>query len=478
MDYSLMNFAEGFYENVKFEQFYRMPFYQPIADALTDRLLGKTTKHLLICAPPRTGKSVFALQCFITWCLGLYPGSRYIIASASSELANQHLGQISAALKTDWYRSFFPFGATIRTGARNKDKLADRSDFLQTAQGGFIKAVGLNGIITGMGAGTKNDGWGGCIICDDLLKEQEFNSETARNRIYKWFHGTIKSRRNSEKTPIILIMQRLHLDDIAGRILQEDDRGSWDLIKIKALDDDNKSFWEETISTDTLLYMRDQSTKLDNYMFYAKYQQEPIAYGNQAVVDADWWKYYTPCSNVIKKYNITLIFWTCDSAYETGENNDESVVQCWGLSHDCKRIFLLDMIHGKWHFNELVSRVKEFVRKGINAFSIGCKIGAIFIENRMSGTALVQQLKSLNIDAKGWLPPKGIMKDKEGRILHSYHLIKQGRVLLPENTYYSRELIAQFLNFSPEGKTHDDIIDATTMALIIWMQIIGYKNIK
>ncbi|MDQ9806738.1 terminase, partial [Acinetobacter baumannii] len=92
-------------------------------------------------------------------------------------------------------------------------------DFWRTSQGGVCYATGTGGTITGFGAGKLRKGFGGCIIIDDPHKAHEASLKTIREGVIDWFQNTLESRTNSPDTPIIVIMQRLHEDDLAGWLL-------------------------------------------------------------------------------------------------------------------------------------------------------------------------------------------------------------------------------------------------------------------
>ena len=68
------------------------------------------------------------------------------------------------------------------------------------------------------GAGLKRKA-GGFIVVDDPTKPDEATSQTIQDGVNFWFENTLKSRRNSPKTPIIVCMQRLAEDDLSGYVL-------------------------------------------------------------------------------------------------------------------------------------------------------------------------------------------------------------------------------------------------------------------
>ena len=115
----------------------------------------------------------------------------------------------------------------------------------KTTAGGVVYATGTGGTITGFGAGKHRDGFGGALILDDLHKADEARSDTVRNGVIDWFQNTLESRKNSPHTPIIVIMQRLHEEDIAGWLLNGGNGEEWEHLCLSAITEDGKALWPE-----------------------------------------------------------------------------------------------------------------------------------------------------------------------------------------------------------------------------------------
>lgn len=459
---TLLEYADVFFRmnyNTKYEQF---SWHSEIAEKLTNIFLKKNEKNLIICMPPRFGKSELGIKIWITYCLAFIPDCNFIIASSTLDLARSHVSSMRNTIKTEWFKKCFPFGASFKNETAIKSTA--RSDFFETIQGGSVKAVGLGGQITGFGAGRKRESenagiFGGAIVCDDLLKEQDYLSQTQRDITYSWFKSTICSRRNTADTPLILIMQRLHDDDIVGRLLKEEPE-EWDVLTVQAFDySRNCSMWESAISTQSLLKMKDSQAPIDEYMFYAKYQQKPRT-DLSSIIKPSWWQYYD--RKDIGKLNITHRIITSDTAYKANDYNDESVLQLWGFSSD--KAYLLDMIHGRWEFPELLLKSRNFYKKH-STFLNNRKMGQLFIEDKASGTSLVQTLRNEGIDARLWNPDP---RDKISRVLESTRYIANEMVYLPVGEKISQELVDQAAAFTGDDRVHDDLVDAMTMAMLIW----------
>jgi predicted phage terminase large subunit-like protein len=458
---SLTRFSHMYFQEQLNREFFQQPFHNELSDRLSMYPAGLSKKNFIICMPPRYGKSTLGIRIFLSWCFSFMPWGNFIIAANTLDLAREHVRSIRNTILSGWFRVNFPHGAKINS-EKHSSEMA-RSDFFNTSQGGAVKGVGLGGLITGFGAGLKEDGFLGCIICDDLLKEQDYNSKNQRDIVYDWFKSTLISRRNSSNTPIILIMQRLHMDDIVGRLLQEEP-DAWDILKIQGLDETSQtSTWPEAVSSEFLLGLKNSQSSIERYMFWAKYQQEPRI-DESTILPAHQWNFYQRREDIYK--DVKTHFITMDTAYKTGEQNDESVLQWWGVSPD--KMHLLDMDHGRWDFNALIERTKLFYAK-CNVYINSRKPMAIHVEDAASGISLVQYLKKEGLPTVAWAPSVGEPKDKVSRVHMASVPLAQGKIYLPENSSASKEFIAQCADF-PNGN-HDDMVDAFTMAVIITKRI-------
>jgi predicted phage terminase large subunit-like protein len=210
--------------------------------------------------------------------------------------------------------------------------------------------------------------------------------------------------------------------------------------------------------------MKNSEAGIDRYMFSAKYQQEPVL-ELQAVIKSEWWKYYEKREDIFPEIHARII--TMDTAYKVKTVNDESVIQLWGFDREGQNAYLLDMEHGRWEFPLLLQKTREFFAR--NNYTINQKfIGKIFVEDKASGTSLAQTLRAEKMPAALWLPKENEPKDKMSRVLESSRYIACGRVFLPKHANYTRDFVRQCEEFTGDDSTHDDMVDAMTMALLIW----------
>lgn len=228
-----------------------------------ERVYKGECKRLIINIPPRYSKSQLAVIYFIAWSLGKDPDAEYIHPCYSGSLATKNSFEARNLVQELFYREIFP-DVELRTDSQAK------ADW-RTKAGGCIYSTGLSGTITGYGAGKVRDGFGGCILIDDPHKADEAKSEVMRKNVIDWFQNTLESRKNSPHTPIIVIMQRLHEDDLAGWLLAGNNGEHWEHLKIPAINDDGTALWPQKHSIETLRKMEYASS----YVFSGQYMQSP-----------------------------------------------------------------------------------------------------------------------------------------------------------------------------------------------------------
>src|SRR5213078_2823630 len=187
-------------------------------DAIVHQLMrvqaGDVTR-LLINQPPRSLKSICASVAYVAWLLGHDPTRRVIVVSYSNEFAAELHRQFRMVIDAPWYRALFPAMRPAR----------DSGTELITTRGGSRYATSVGGTLTGRGADL--------IIVDDPLKAEDAHSEPALRRVNEWYGGTLVSRLNDKQTgPILIVIQRLHENDLAGHLLGQ---GGWQHLDLPAI---------------------------------------------------------------------------------------------------------------------------------------------------------------------------------------------------------------------------------------------------
>lgn len=238
------------------------PHHKLICDALTRVYEGKC-KRLIINIPPRYSKTELAVVNFMAWALGRNPDAEFIYTSYSARLAANYSWQTRELVIHPGYQGIFPDFA-LKHDSKAKDEW-------RTTDGGIVYAAGSGGTITGYGAGKHREGFGGAIIIDDPHKADEARSDVMRQNVIEWFQNTLESRKNSPQTPVILIMQRLHEEDLAGFLLAGGNGEQWEHVCLSAIKEDGSALWPEKHTIDDLRRMEDASP----YVFAGQYMQRP-----------------------------------------------------------------------------------------------------------------------------------------------------------------------------------------------------------
>ena len=165
-------------------------------------------RRLVINMPPRHMKSLEATVCYPVWTWIKHPEKRFIKVSYSDSLSRKHNILARDIIKSPWFQE--NWGDVIQL----KDDVNRQNEFKNTHQG-FMFSTSIGGALTGEG--------GDVIIIDDPQNPLMANSEVEREASINFFKNTLQTRLNDPQTgAFIIIMQRLHENDLTGHILSED----------------------------------------------------------------------------------------------------------------------------------------------------------------------------------------------------------------------------------------------------------------
>lgn len=397
--------------------------------------------RLLINQPPRSLKSITVSVAYVAWLLGKDPSRRVIVVSYANELAAELHRQFRMIIDAPWYRALFPTWRPARDSG---------TEFITTAGGGRY-ATTVGGTLTGRGADL--------IIIDDPVKAEEAASEAARKRAIDWYGGTLVSRLNDkEHGPIVVVMQRLHENDLAGHLLEQ---GGWEHLDLPAIavDDTVVSLGRGKVLTrrvgEVLHPQRESKEALDrikaeigSLMFSAQYQQRPIPIEGNLIRRA-WFQFY----DHLPKHPHPRIAQSWDTASMTGEANDYSACTTWLMIKG--DYYLIDVFRGRLEYPALRRKVA----------SLAAEYGAttILIENAGPGMQLLQDLRH---DPPHGMPrpigrkPEGCKAD---RMVAQSAKIEAGHVYLPSEAPWLDTFMLELLAF-PNGR-HDDQVDSVSQFL-------------
>ncbi len=275
-DRSQLDFARYFNRKVYQQKYIVGEHHKLITDAL-DKVISGETKRLIINIAPRYGKTILAVKYFISRGLALNPASRFIHLSYSDDLALDNSEEVKDIVKSEAYQQIYPH-VQIKPGSDSKKK------WYTTAKGG-VYATSTKGQVTGFGAGKiedekeenldidfieDNPEFSGALVIDDPMKPEDADSDVIRERINERYDSTIKNRVNSRNTPIIIIMQRLHEQDLCGYLIDKD-ISEWTVLSLPCVKADGTALWPHKHTLEELKKMED-----DNPVVYGRqYAQNP-----------------------------------------------------------------------------------------------------------------------------------------------------------------------------------------------------------
>ncbi len=399
-------------------------------------------RRLIINQPPRTLKSIATSVAFPAFLLGHDPSFRIICVSYSNDLASELHRQFRMVVDAPWYRELFPEFAIKR----------DRDLELVTTRGGGRTATSVGGTLTGRGANL--------IIIDDPMKAEEALSEPARRRVVEWFTSTLISRLNDQaRDTILVVMQRVHEEDLSGHLLEQE---SWQHLNLPAIAPASVSIpiengrfhnWREGEPLDAVRFPKSvlEGLKADigSLKFSAQFLQSPVpTEGN--LIRRDCFRWYDsppdrqPGDQIIQSWDIASTIsdagdWTAGTTWLKRRND----------------FYLIDVARGRWEFPE--------VRRQVIAAARFHAATTILVEQAGPGLNLLQDLRATQparVPRPIGIVPQG---SKADRMAAQACRIEAGQVHLPSDAPWLAVFVNELLAF-PQGK-HDDQVDSVSQFL-------------
>lgn len=419
----------GFKFNVK-------PFHKTLFKTFEDVYEGVHTR-LIINIPPRHSKTEIS-KMFIAWILAKNPKAKSLILSYSSDLATDNASFVRDYVLSEAFQRLWPI--KLKPDKKGKGHWV-------TTYNGEVYAAAAGGQVTGFGAGLDGEGCkGGLILIDDPLKPGDAQYEKERNNVNERFVNTIKSRRNDVGVPIVIIMQRIHEDDLSGFLLDGGDGEQWNHVKIPVWDEAGRVIWPERYSQEEA----EISNRSQPYHFAGQYLQEP------APLEGGMWKgnWFEEVKPADVPGNIRWELFV-DGAYTKDTTNDPTGLLIAGRYTDGsdRKVYIKHNEAKHLEMPELLERVKRLVRMH--------NISMVLAEPKASGKTLVQLLRTQGVNARE-IKSRWSHKSKIDKANDSAPYIEGGRVKLVKGDWipmYKKE-VGTF----PNAK-HDEAVDNTSYAI-------------
>ncbi len=202
---------------------YRMrPHLRIIGEAMAGVLRGDYDR-LLILTPPQVGKSTLVGEWGVFWWLANRPTDDVVVASYAADLAEARSKGVRSLLGK--YGDQYDL-RPLRGSHAVKD--------WRLECGAHLRAVGVGGGLSGFPANL--------IVVDDPHADRaEAESPRIRGAVHDWWSSTAAARLQPDKGVVVAIQTRWHVDDFAGRRLEEEGRldegGRWKVVHLPAVAD-------------------------------------------------------------------------------------------------------------------------------------------------------------------------------------------------------------------------------------------------
>lgn len=432
-------FARWFFKVMSSNKFVMGEHHAQIVEALT-RVANGETRRLIINIPPRYGKTELAVKLWVAWVLANNPSAKFIHLSYSDELALDNSSAIRDLVKCAEYQELFPTKIKADSDSKKKWYTSDAGGVYATAAGGAVTGFGAGSTSgrTREGTGSPADGFGGAIIIDDPLKPDDAFSDTERNRVNRRYNNTIASRCNSFETPVVVIMQRLHMDDLTGFLLSGGSGEVWEHLCLSAVKEDDSALWPFKHTREALAQME----KADAYTFAGQYRQMPVPAGGN-IIKLDWIR---KAPSMPDSFDRVVQSWDL-AVKDKGDYVAGAVVGKKGPDY-----YVLDMYREKVDFVGTLSAIRRMCAKWPQAKEV-------LIEDKANGPAVMSVLKS-ELSGIIAIEPNG---SREARVHAESYLFESGNVIFPINAPWVAACIDELTMFP--SAPHDDTVDAITQAL-------------
>lgn len=417
-----------------------------IAEHLEAVTAGEITR-LIINIPPRNMKSISVSVMWPCWEWGPMrrPELRYLFCSYAATLSTKHSLDRRRIIESEWYRDLWPHVA-LTTDQNVK------TEYENTRRGVMI-STSVGGAATGKG--------GNRVVVDDPVNPEEAYSDAKREAANDYVDRTLPSRLDDKRRDaMVIVMQRIHDDDVTGHVLARSLPGEWTHLCVPAeapehmqvvfprsgrvvVRDPGELLWPEREGPDELAAMKRAMGTRD---YEAQFNQNP-APPEGAMIKTDWFRYWRELPDGLTEW---LQSW--DMTFTDSDSSDYVVGQCWAKLGADK--YLVDQVRGRWDMPKTVERVRAFCVKWPQA-------GLRLVEDKANGPAVVATLKR---EIGGFVPvtPKG---GKIARLAAVSPDIEGGNVYIPDPALnpWVEDYLFECSRF-PFG-AHDDQVDSTSQAL-------------
>jgi predicted phage terminase large subunit-like protein len=403
------------------------------AFAMAEDIAAGTKPRAIVNLPPGTAKSFIFAVCLPAWMLAHDASASILVVEHSKKLARDTTRNIRRILLSE------PFQRNFKT--RIDEKWKGAGDF-GTTKGGSVFATSIDGTITGFRADL--------IVVDDPLPIKDADNIDQIDFVNETFDNEIVSRTRDEDSRIVVVMHRLHENDLTGHLQEE---GGYKFLAIPLLVERPTTYtsrygvWNRA-KGEQIRVGRYSKKELRDLAFRPSFRflyQQGKAGGASLRVKAKHFSFFEGRRDT----SLPFVF-SIDTAQNGNANSSRMAVQVWqtdGVSH-----YLVDIFSAKCNYMRLWGELCQLVRRYPPAM--------ILIEDTSSGSALIAQAKErLPFNVRGVVPKKS----KFERFRQHFRTISRRRIHLPISADWGPDWIEEIVGFP--NADYDDQVDGLSMYL-------------
>jgi predicted phage terminase large subunit-like protein len=432
--------------------------HRKLASLLEDMALGRKDR-CTVSMPPRFGKSQLTSVYFPAWYIGNFPDRQIMMVTHTADLSVDFGRKVRNLVDSEEFKKIFP---DVSLAADSKS--AGRWN---TSNGGVYYATGIGGAIAGRGADFL------CI--DDAVNEQDIlnGNYDVLDKAYDWYAYGARTRLMPNGC-VAIVGTRWAQNDLIGRVIQDMVRNpeadQWEVVEFPAIFEkevevanedgvaetkiEPVSLWPEQWSIESLLRTK---ASMPPFQWNAQYMQHPTS-AEAAIIKREWWRPWEEDNPPYCEYVIMSL----DAAAEKNNRADFTALTTWGVftapnekGDPISNIILLNSIKERWEFPTLKRRAYEEYKEWNPDWFV--------VEKKSAGVQLYQEMRSSGVPVQEFTPHRG-SGDKTARLNSVSDIFASGLVWYPAGRRWAEEVVDEVCGFP--AMAHDDIVDATVMALM------------
>jgi hypothetical protein len=452
-----------------FATVYNKPFkhswYHELIAAILTNVINGIEKRVIISLPPRYFKTEQTVRMFIPLAHGLKPKWKFQYITYGSELTEDTSTDVKTNMLSSEYKRIFPH-------VKFNDMQSKKSNWKLESMGEFF-GTSVGGVITGKGSHVT--------VIDDPLKAMDADSKAERDAVMKFYRGSVITRLEDDGA-IVIIMQRLHEDDLVGQLIKEqglkENGGVWTYVSLPILNEEKQIIKygdfeyerEANEPLNVLIHNHKQIEQLKREMgqkeFQKQYMQDPENKESGHFKKEDI-TYITDID--LPEQNLYISVDTAESTESSADDRAMAVVG-WSVNDDAiEQQVIMDGKRGKWDVYGVCEHLIELMIKYPHAdVEIEGAGGGITLEVVLKKEILKANAKLraknrdlINNGVRVYKPNNKISKQAKIKYMtapYENHTIKIHKSC---DADFRDKYIDELLRFDPERKGQkDNCIDA------------------